>query len=219
MSHQSSLFDDNQPEVIIASGGDVKLHRHWLSADEADAYFASLLNTIQWQESTIYMHGKSLLIPRLNAWYGDERCHYAYSGIRFSPLPWLPELRQLKTRLELFMAVQGCRVEFNSVLANLYRHGQDSVAWHADDEPELGVAPVIASISLGATRRFSLKPKEHVNEQWMLQPVSVDLPHGSLLIMAGATQQHWLHQLPKTRQVGMARINLTFRCINESKRH
>lgn len=220
MSYQHALFDAAAPEVIIDKAGDVKLYRQWLSAQEADKYFEQLHTEIQWQQSPIRIQGKQLFIPRLNAWYGDADCHYAYSGIRFAPLPWSPTLLNIKAQLEDFLTKQAAHskpcnspVRFNSVLANLYRNGQDSVAWHADDEPELGAMPFIASISLGAERRFSLKPKPSVSEGLLLKPLDVDLSHGSLLVMAGATQQNWLHQVAKTRRVDQARINLTFRWI------
>lgn len=220
MNYQRALFDATLPEVIIDTAGDVKLYRQWLSAQEADKYFEQLRAEIQWQQSPIRIQGKQLFIPRLNAWYGDADCHYAYSGIRFAPLPWSPTLLTIKTQLEDFLTKQGTSlvpgnkpVAFNSVLANLYRNGQDSVAWHADDELELGARPLIASISLGAVRRFSMKPKASVGEGLLLQPLDMELPHGSLLVMAGATQQNWLHQVAKTRRIDQARINLTFRWI------
>lgn len=220
MNYQHTLFNTATPDVLIDKAGDVKLYRQWLSPQEADTYFEQLRAELQWQQSPIRIQGKQLLIPRLNAWYGDADCHYAYSGIRFTPLPWSPTLLIIKAQLEDFLTRQSASsglsnpsVRFNSVLANLYRNGQDSVAWHADDEPELGAMPFIASISLGAERRFSLKPKPTVSEGLLLKPFDVDLPHGSLLVMAGATQQHWLHQVAKTRRVDQARINLTFRWI------
>lgn len=220
MNYQRALFDATLPEVIIDTAGDVKLYRQWLSAQEADKYFEQLRAEIQWQQSPIRIQGKQLFIPRLNAWYGDADCHYAYSGIRFAPLPWSPTLLTIKAQLEDFLTKQGTSlvpnnkpVAFNSVLANLYRNGQDSVAWHADDELELGARPLIASISLGAVRRFSMKPKASVSEGLLLQPLDMELPHGSLLVMAGATQQNWLHQVAKTRRIDQARINLTFRWI------
>jgi alkylated DNA repair dioxygenase AlkB len=148
--------------------------------------------------------GRRLPIPRLTAWHGQAG--YVYSGIRMAPAPWTPPLLELKDIAE---ALAG--QPFNSVLLNLYRHGRDSVSWHADNEPGLGRNPVIASISLGAERRFQLKHRR-TGER-----LSVDLAHGSCLIMAGATQHHWLHQLPKIAQPVGPRINLTFRAMTAER--
>ena len=137
-------------------------------------------------------------IPRLTAWHGAAG--YVYSGIRLTPAAWTPPLLELKALAE---RLAGER--FNSVLLNLYRDGRDSVSWHADNEPGLGRDPVIASLSLGAVRRFQLKHRR------LDERLALDLPHGSCLIMAGATQHHWLHQLPKTTRPVGPRINLTFR--------
>jgi alkylated DNA repair dioxygenase AlkB len=137
-------------------------------------------------------------IPRLTAWHGEAG--YVYSGIAMQPAAWTPALLEIKRCAE-HHAGQG----FNSVLLNLYRDGRDSVSWHADNEPGLGRDPVIASLSLGATRRFQLKHRRNGLR------VAIDLEHGSCLVMAGATQHHWLHQLPKTARPVGPRVNLTFR--------
>ena len=142
--------------------------------------------------------------PRLSAWYGDPSARYAYSGLSLEPIPWFPVLAEIKAEVE---AASGA--VFNSVLANLYRDGADSMGWHSDDEPELGERPVIASASFGAIRRFRLRHR-HRRE---LDPVAVPLNHGSLLIMKGDTQSNWKHQIPKTRKVSEPRVNLTFRTI------
>ena len=151
------------------------------------------------------MYGKPVLIPRLNAWFGDDEANYGYSGIRLKRNAWFAELLDLRNQIQ-----QTFDYSFNSVLANLYRDGNDSVGWHSDDEKELGRQPVIASLSFGDTRRFSLRPKKLANHK----PVHIDLQAGSLLLMAGDTQHYWLHQLAKTKQQGLrGRINLTFRNI------
>ena len=143
--------------------------------------------------------GRRVAIPRLTAWFGDG--DYTYSGIRNVPTPWIKELLEVKGIAE--RCAGGC---FNSVLANLYRDGRDSVSWHADDEAGMGSSPVIASISLGAVRQFRMRHKTFRD-----QSIAIDLPHGSCLVMAGTMQQFWQHAVPKTaRDVG-ARINLTFR--------
>jgi alkylated DNA repair dioxygenase AlkB len=141
--------------------------------------------------------------PRLSAWYGDPGAIYSYSGLRLEPLPWTPvllEIRQVVTDL--------AETPFNSVLLNLYRDGQDSMGWHSDAEPELGRNPVIASVSLGAVRRFVLRHKKRKE-----QHIALELESGSVLVMGGALQHYWRHALPKIRQAVGPRINLTFRLI------
>ena len=183
---------------------EVLLDVHFLAPAEAATLLAELTATVAWRQEPIKLFGREVMQPRLTAWYGDPDATYRYSGLRLEPLPWLPALQQLRARLE---AATGAR--FNSVLLNLYRSGQDSMGYHADDEPELGPAPVIASLTLGATRTFRLKSRPGVPAQ----ALSLPLPAGSLLVMRGETQQNWLHALPKTvRPVG-PRLNLTFRLV------
>jgi len=202
---QASLFAnaDTEPEVLIDRDGDVRLYRNWWSPEQADRLFEALRTELEWQQTRIRMHGKVIPVPRLDVWYGDPGHRYRYSGVQFDPKPWTDTLKAIKCELERRMGLT-----FNSLLANLYRDGQDSVAWHSDDEPELGVNPVIASLSLGAERRFSLRHKGREYE-----PVRLDLPHGSLLLMAGATQHCWQHQLSKTARSPGPRVNLTFRTV------
>jgi len=173
----------------------------------ADTVLQTLLDNTPWQQLSIKLFGKSHPQPRLEAWYGDPGAHYSYSGIQHTPLPWTPELAQLRQALESF-----CNARFNSVLLNLYRDGSDSMGLHADDEPELGPHPTIASLSLGAQRRMYFK---HKTRKDLIGP-SIDLPHGSLLVMAGETQQYWKHGIRKTRKACGARINLTFRLIDHT---
>lgn len=150
------------------------------------------------------MYGRELLSPRLTAWYGDPGGEYSYSGVSHTPLAWTAPLLRLKHQVEL-----ATEAKFNSALLNLYRDGNDSVAWHSDDERELGPRPQIASLSLGAQRTFSLKHKARRD----LPRVDLELTHGSLLWMGGTCQQHWLHQIPKRKRVTEPRINVTFRWI------
>ena len=171
---------------------------------DSPSLYARLLQEIDWRQDTITLYGRPVLIPRLNAWYGDPGAHYSYSGLALQPLPWTPALRDIKGRVESLLGES-----FNSALVNLYRDGRDSVSWHSDDEYELGDEPLIASVSLGATRRFSLRHRHDKS----LDTVHLDLQDGSLLVMAGATQRHWSHQVPKTRAAVGGRINLTFRRI------
>ncbi|OWY20882.1 alpha-ketoglutarate-dependent dioxygenase AlkB [Sphingobacteriales bacterium UPWRP_1] len=179
----------------------------FLPAAEAGRLFEHLLGAghIAWRQDSIRMFGKQVLTPRLSAWYGVSGAVYTYSGLTLHPLPFTPALLSLKEIIE--QTVQ--HAQFNSVLLNLYRNGADSMGWHADDEPELGSNPVIASVSLGAERRFLLRHKyrKELKQQIVLQ-------HNSLLIMRGTTQHFWQHALPKTSRPAGARINLTFRHIN-----
>ncbi len=161
-----------------------------------------LLKEIKWQQDQLTLYGKSVNIPRLQAWYGEPQYTYTYSGLALSPQPLTPCLSALKAKVEHFTGIT-----FNSLLANLYRDGNDSVSWHSDDEPELGDCPVIASLSFGETRNFQLKHKIKGDK------LNIDLTAGSLLLMSGTTQHFWSHCVPKTKRVKSPRINLTFRQI------
>ncbi len=191
-------------------GADVALWPHWLDTDEADALFAELHAGIAWEQHRIRLFGRELASPRLSCWIGDPGAAYTYSRTRFEPHPWPAALAALRPRVEA-----ACGARFNSVLANLYRDGRDSMGWHSDDEPELGAQPVIASLSLGAERRFRLRRRRARGEP--AQPgdmIELTLPHGSLLRMAGDTQRLCRHALPRMRHLAEARINLTFRRID-----
>ncbi|RFZ84297.1 alpha-ketoglutarate-dependent dioxygenase AlkB [Mucilaginibacter terrenus] len=175
----------------------------FFSREESAGYITAFHSNINWKQETIQMYGKLLNTPRLTAWYGDNNKTYAFSGKRFDPHPWTPELLLIKDRVDA-----ACGITFNSVLLNLYRNGNDSVAWHADDEPELGINPVIASVSFGQIRRFEVRHKLNHKEKY-----SIDLENGSLLIMKGDLQHNWQHQVPKSTKALKERINLTFRVI------
>lgn len=172
----------------------------FIKAEEAKLLYAALHQQVAWQSDNITLFGKTMPIPRLQAWYGEKS--YSYSNLTMQPKPWFPLLFDLKTRCE---TVANC--QFNSVLANLYRNGTDSNGWHADNEAELGKHPTIASLSFGETRKF------HIKHRQTKEKYSFDLTPGSLLIMAEEMQQHWLHTVPKTKRPKDARINLTFRTI------
>jgi alkylated DNA repair dioxygenase AlkB len=172
-------------------------------AADADRLLRELLATTAWRQEAFKMYGKEMPFPRLTAWYGDEGTAYTYSGLKNVPAPWTPAILEVKRAVE-----PACGATFNSVLLNRYRSGQDSVSWHADDEPEFGKNPVIASVSFGESRLFQFRHKKRKELKG-----SVELTHGSLLIMRGGTQENWLHQIPKTKKPVEERLNLTFRVV------
>ncbi len=184
---------------LLPYDGEAYLVKDALSPASADRHLNLLRDRIDWRQESAHLMGRSIQIPRLSAWYGTAG--YRYSGIMHAPQPLTEELQELQAVVENLAGLS-----FNGVLLNLYRDGQDSVGWHADNEPSLGPEPVIASLSLGAVRRFQLKHRTDRTGR-----VTLDLPHGSCLVMRGKTQQCWLHQLPKTRAPVGPRINLTFR--------
>lgn len=171
----------------------------------ASGYLQTLRNpkNIAWRQEEIKMFGKLLKTPRLTAWYGDSDAIYSYSGLHLKPLAWTPALLHIRAAL-----AQYSNTSYNSVLLNYYRHGQHSMGWHADDEKELGVNPVIASVNLGASRRFLLRRKDNKKQKH-----EILLQNGSLLLMQGQTQHYWQHSIPKTAKKIGERINLTFRKI------
>jgi len=189
---------------LLLPGADLLFDPAFLPAAEAGVVLAQLTAGVAWEQRSIRLFGQAVPQPRLTAWYGDPAARYTYSGLTWEPQPWSPALLGLRQRTE---AATGAH--FNSVLLNYYRDGRDSMGWHSDDEPELGAAPVIASLSLGATRRFRLRARPGPPRP----PLNLDLPSGSLLLMQGATQRHWQHALPKTARLVGPRLNLTFRWV------
>ncbi|MBL4679529.1 MAG: alpha-ketoglutarate-dependent dioxygenase AlkB [Pseudomonadales bacterium] len=184
---------------------EVRLFPNFFSANESDHFFNMLLAEIDWCQEEMKMYGRIHKLPRLMAWYGDSahNLQYEFSGIRKNAIKWSEDLLQIKKRIQPHIDTK-----INSVLLNLYRDEKDGVAWHSDDEPELGRAPTIASISFGQEREFQLKHKKISNLRH-----SMILPNGSLLIMSGSTQRHWQHQIPKRTKGMTPRINLTFRTV------
>ncbi|XP_054256631.1 alpha-ketoglutarate-dependent dioxygenase alkB homolog 3 [Indicator indicator] len=182
----------------------------FLDSEQADWMFEQLLHDLPWGQRTHIRQEGSFEEPRLTCWYGE--LPYTYSGITMQPNPnWHPVLALLKERIE---ALRGCT--FNSLLCNLYRHEKDSVDWHSDDEPSLGTNPLIASLSLGATRNFEMRKKPSLEENGdyrFVERLRIPLDHGTLLMMEGATQEDWQHRVPKEYHSRAARINLTFRII------
>ena len=188
---------------ILPHDGSARLVADFLSRAEADEIMAKLMDEVPWAGHQLVLFGKKMIEPRLSAWIGDDGASYAYSGIERRPTAWTPTLADLRARCE-----DATSSPFNSVLANLYRDGDDSMGWHADDEPELGSEPVIASLSFGAERRFDFKHRVSG------ETVSVVLPHGSLLVMSGASQAGWKHRIARTKAVTTPRINLTYRFVH-----
>ena len=194
------LFDDiPKPDIVWLPD--------WLDAPTASDTLAALLDEITWQQDSMTTPAGKIPFPRLTAWQGDPGAVYVYSGIRNIPRPWTPTVLALKTRAE-----SESKAPFNSVLINRYRTGMDSMGWHADNEPELGPQPVIASVSLGTTRTFDFR---HTKTR---QTHTLQLTHGSLLIMQGRTQLEWAHRVPKEPEARGERINLTFRNVDSSAR-
>ncbi len=194
-------------QTLDLPDAEVSLYPAFFSASKADRLFLELRDTTAWRQETFKLYGKAIDFPRLTAWYGEEGTSYIYSGIKNVPLPWTPAILEVKRAVE-----PPSDVAFNSVLLNRYRTGKDSVAWHADDEPEFGEQPVIASVSFGGTRTFRLKHKKRKDLN-----ASIELTHGSLLLMRGGTQANWLHQIPKTAKPVEERLNLTFRAVIASR--
>lgn len=170
---------------------------------EAPAWFAALMAEVRWEQHWLTLFGRRIAAPRLSAWYAEPGCGYRYSGLSLAAQPFTPVLEQIRARTE---ALSGHG--FNSVLLNLYRDGADGMSWHSDDEPELGPAPLIASVSLGATRRLLLRRRDARDARFGL-----DLGDGSLLLMEPPLQRYWQHSVPKTRRAVGPRINLTWRRI------
>jgi len=196
------LFSNNDSGNFLPYDGTVNYHGRVLSIEKANFYFERLLKNIQWKNDESFIYGKHIITKRKAAWYGDSDYLYTYSNTTKQALPWTEELLALKKVVE---DITG--TSFNSCLLNLYHSGEEGMAWHSDDEKSLGKNTCIASLSLGATRKFSFKHKHNKDT------VSIMLENGSLLVMKDETQTNWLHSLPKARKVLKARVNLTFRTI------
>lgn len=185
--------------IELRDGGTLEYAPDFYAKEAADRFLATLRHEIPWRQES----GRFGPFPRLTAWCADAGLTYSYSGVTHAPLAWTGTLLAIRHEVE-----QAAGTTFNSLLLNFYRDGQDSMGYHADDEAELGVNPVIASVSFGAERRFLLKHRR------TRETMRFDLAHGSLLVMGGTCQHHWLHAVPKTKTVPGERINLTFRTIH-----
>lgn len=211
---QCCLFGENVSRAgqFALDDAAVRYYPQWIATEETVPWMAALKAELVWEQPEIIIAGMPRRIPRLQAWCGDGSAVMIYSGRRFYPQPWHPVLTCLRHRLRELLGR-----DFNSVLVNLYRDGNDSVGWHSDDEPELGPEPCIASISLGATRRFSFKKRASRSAggatKIRQKNIGLELHNGDLLVMAGLTQKNWHHSLPKTKKCVGERVNLTFRTI------
>ena len=195
-----TLFDRGDVRQLLPYDGEVWYHTDVFTLTEAREHLTALIDETPWESRNIVLFGREVPQPRLACWYGDRG--YTYSGLTLEPREFTPRLRALA---EVAAGFADC--SFNTVLANLYRDGRDSMGWHADDERELGAEPVIASLSFGAVRRFRFRHRES------REAVEVALEPGSVLVMRGLTQHCWMHDLPKTTKVTEPRVNLTFRHI------
>lgn len=191
----------NPRSPLLLKDSEIYFYPDLFDAESAEKYFNSLYKNLPWQQDSIKLFGKIHKQPRLTALFANNRKPYTYSNITMHPHPYSPELLEIKKKIE-----EETQEEFTTCLANLYRSGQDSMGWHADDEKELGRNPTIASVSFGAPRMFHLKHKTDPTQRYKIR-----LPSGSLLLMKGSTQHFWLHQIPKTSRPLEPRINLTFR--------
>ena len=194
----SSLFPISGE--LLPSDGSALLVPDFLSQSDADTFFSGLHSNTPWEQNFIRLFGKEVSEPRLSAWHAEANLPYTYSGVPRTPHPWKEPLSTLRTACETHTGQA-----FNGALLNLYRTGQDAMGWHSDDEAVNGPNPVIASISLGAERRFDFRHKQ------TKEVISVVLPHGSLLVMSGACQTNWLHRIAKATRDLEPRINVTFR--------
>ena len=184
--------------------GTVNYYGKLLQHEKADFYLKNLLETIDWKNDEAVIFGKKIITKRKVAWYGEKAFEYTYSNTTKHALPWTKELLELKTLVE-----QEAGETFNSCLLNLYHSGEEGMAWHSDGETDLKKDGAIGSMSFGAERKFAFKHKE------TKEKVELILEHGSLLVMKGITQKHWLHRLPPTKKIASPRVNLTFRTIVE----
>ena len=201
-----SLFDlpHNSTLNLLPADGEVYYHGRVMSLNEADQYLNILMQEIPWEHDQAIIFGKKIITKRKVAWYGEHPFEYTYSGITKSALPWTEALKSLKS-----LAEAQTNETYNSCLLNLYHTGEEGMAWHSDAEKDLKRNGAIASMSFGAERKFAFKHKQTGGV------INTFLEHGSLLVMKGTTQTHWLHRLPPTTKVNKPRVNLTFRTITE----
>lgn len=200
--NDTDIFTGSSPKktVFDVPDADLMLYEGFFTKEESDAYYVDILNNTKWQEADLTIYDKTHVLPRLVSWYEDK----ANPGANPNGKDWTPSLLAIKERVE-----EETGYKFNGVLLNLYRNGKDGVAWHSDREQNFGKNQVIASVTFGETRPFRLRHKTRKDQPMLELP----LTHGTLLLMAGTTQTHWEHQIPKTAKDILPRINLTFRQV------
>jgi alkylated DNA repair dioxygenase AlkB len=194
---------DTNHENLLPVDGEIYLFPELFDPATSNKLFELLTQNIQWKQEPVKIMGQEIMQPRLTAWYGDEGKAYSYTGITMHPLAWTDELLVIKNSIEI-----ASGQTFNSALLNFYRDGNDSVGWHRDNERSLGANPVIGSVSFGTPRTFHLR---HYQDKNLKEKII--LTNGSFLLMAGNTQHHWLHSIPKEPSIHTGRINITFRKI------
>jgi alkylated DNA repair dioxygenase AlkB len=204
-SRSISLFEEPAADAnknLLPFDGIVNYHGMIFSHADAEKFLRDLSANIAWEHDEVMMFGKKIITKRKVAWYGDEPFNYTYSHVKKTALPWTPILQAIKDKIE-----EASGETYNSCLLNLYHNGEEGMGWHTDNEKELKKEGAIASISFGVPRKFCFKHKQTEEK------VDLLLDHGSLLVMKGSTQSHWLHRLPPSKKINSLRINLTFRTI------
>ena len=209
---QSNLFSDLYGPAFYEDhrldDAAIREYPHVFSFKESDRIMLSLVTNIPWRQDMLMIAGKEIPVPRLQCWMGNPRARYGYSGLQLTPIGWSDNVLSIRRSVQSLTGIK-----FNSVLLNYYRDGKDSVSWHSDDEPELGLKPIIASVSFGAERIFQLRHKIRKD----LPKYRIVLRNGSVLLMGDTLQSNWIHQLPKVRGLSQPRINLTFRNVIASQ--
>ena len=189
-------------EIVAHNDLKIRIEDNFFDSNQSDELLNKLIKNLSWESMMIKMFGKDLRIPRLQCWIGDEGCDYKYSGKKLNRQDWSSELLQIRKKI-----FRDLKIDFNSVLANYYRDGKDSMGWHSDDEKELGPNPTIASISFGSERNLYFRNKI------TKETISIPQAHGCLIVIDGKTQKNWQHSIKKTQKIIGPRINLTFRNI------
>lgn len=193
----------SQGSNLLPHHGELYVYPAFFSSQESDELQKALTEEVPWKQEPIKLFGKEIMQPRLTAWYADSGISYSYSGITMQANAWNKALLAIKLRLE-----EKLHLHCNSALLNLYRNGQDSMGWHRDNEKELGLHPLIISVSFGATRKFQLR--EYASKKNL---ISLSLHHGTVLVMGGESQPHWEHRVPKENKISSPRLNITFRNV------
>jgi alkylated DNA repair dioxygenase AlkB len=194
-------------EIVAHNDLKIRVEENFFDSNESNELLNRLIENLPWESMMIKMFGKNLKIPRLQCWIGDEGCDYKYSGKMLNRQNWTKELMIIREKI-----FQETKIDFNSVLANYYRDGKDSMGWHSDDEKELGPNPTIASISFGSERNLYFRNK--ISKKI----ISIPQRHGCLVMIDGRTQKNWQHSIKKTQKIIGPRINLTFRNIIASNK-